>query len=133
MIGKHVTPYILRSRKFKKFNYQYKKNLSNLRLTIDEKVDLKQINTIYSHLKNKSSFDINELNKLYDKNKKIFLINSSISRNEGATLSAGQKMWRRAKNIIPGGNMLLSKRPEMFAPNQWPSYYKKAKDVMFGI
>ena len=123
----HVTPYILRSRKFKKFNYQYKKNLSNLRLTIDEKVDLKQINTIYSHLKNKSSFGINELNKLYDKNKKIFLINSSISRNEGATLSAGQKMWRRAKNIIPGGNMLLSKRPEMFAPNQWPSYYKKAK------
>ena len=123
----HVTPYILRSRKFKKFNYQYKKNLSNLRLTIDEKVDLKQINTIYSHLKKKTSFGINELNKLYDKNKKIFLINSSISRNEGATLSAGQKMWRRAKNIIPGGNMLLSKRPEMFAPNQWPSYYKKAK------
>ena len=36
-------------------------------------------------------------------------------------------MWRRAKNIIPGGNMLLSKRPEMFAPNQWPAYYSKAK------
>ena len=124
----HVTPYILRSRKFKKFNYQYKKNLSNLRLTIDEKVDLKQINTIYSHLKNKSSFGINELNKLYDKNKKIFLINSSISRNEGATLSAGQKMWRRAKNIIPGGTMLFSKNPDLFLPKKWPSYFIKAKD-----
>ena len=36
-------------------------------------------------------------------------------------------MWKRAKNIIPGGNMLLSKRPEMYAPNQWPTYYSKAK------
>ena len=36
-------------------------------------------------------------------------------------------MWRRAKMYIPGGNMMLSKRPEMFAPNQWPTYYKKAK------
>ncbi len=123
----HVTPYILRSRKFKKFNYEYKKNLSNLRLTLDEEVDLKQINTIYSHLENKSSFGINDINKLYDKNSKLFFMNSSIIRNEGATLSTGQKMWKRAKNIIPGGNMLLSKRPEMFAPNQWPSYYKKAK------
>ena len=123
----HVTPYILRSKKFKKFSYEYKKNLSNLRLTIDEKVDLKQINTIYSHLKNKSSFDINDISRLYDKNSKLFFINSSIIRNEGATLNTGQKMWKRAKNIIPGGNMLLSKRPEMFAPNQWPSYYKKAK------
>ena len=26
-------------------------------------------------------------------------------------------MWRRAKMYIPGGNMMLSKRPEMFAPN----------------
>jgi glutamate-1-semialdehyde aminotransferase len=36
-------------------------------------------------------------------------------------------MWKRAKNIISGGNMLLSKRPEMFLPNQWPTYYSKAK------
>ena len=29
--------------------------------------------------------------------------------------------------MIPGGTMLLSKRPEMFLPNKWPSYFKKAK------
>jgi glutamate-1-semialdehyde 2,1-aminomutase len=40
---------------------------------------------------------------------------------------SGQKLWKRAKKIIPGGNMLLSKRSEMFLPNQWPSYYSKAK------
>lgn len=39
----------------------------------------------------------------------------------------GIKMYNYAKKLIPGGTQLLSKRPEMFAPNVWPSYYKKAK------
>ena len=38
-----------------------------------------------------------------------------------------QNTWVKAKKLIPGGNMLLSKRPEMFLPNKWPAYYKKAK------
>ena len=37
------------------------------------------------------------------------------------------KTWVKAKRIIPGGNMLLSKRPEMFLPNKWPAYFKSAK------
>ena len=36
-------------------------------------------------------------------------------------------MYNYAKKLIPGGTQLLSKRPEMFAPDIWPSYYKKAK------
>lgn len=39
----------------------------------------------------------------------------------------GQKLWERAKRVIPGGNMLLSKRAEMFLPEQWPAYFSKAK------
>ena len=39
----------------------------------------------------------------------------------------GQKLWGKAKKIIPGGNMLLSKRSEMFLPELWPSYFSKAK------
>ncbi|MDD3036177.1 MAG: aminotransferase class III-fold pyridoxal phosphate-dependent enzyme [Candidatus Saccharimonadaceae bacterium] len=35
----------------------------------------------------------------------------------------------KAKKIIPGGNQLLSKRAEMFLPEQWPAYYKKAKGI----
>ena len=42
-------------------------------------------------------------------------------------MSSGQKLWDKAKGIIPGGNMLLSKRPEMFLPDKWPSYFSKAK------
>ena len=38
-------------------------------------------------------------------------------------------MWNRAKKIIPGGTQLLSKRSEMFLPEHWPSYFKKAKGV----
>jgi len=41
----------------------------------------------------------------------------------------GVELWNRAKKIIPGGSQLLSKRSEMFLPDQWPSYYKKAKGV----
>ena len=39
----------------------------------------------------------------------------------------GQQLWKRAKQIIPGGNMLLSKRAEMFLPDQWPAYFSKTK------
>jgi glutamate-1-semialdehyde aminotransferase len=41
--------------------------------------------------------------------------------------SKGVSLYNTAKTLIPGGTQLLSKRPEMFAPNVWPSYYKKAK------
>jgi glutamate-1-semialdehyde 2,1-aminomutase len=42
-------------------------------------------------------------------------------------MNSGQELWKRAKNLIPGGNMLLSKRPEMFLPEHWPAYFSKAK------
>lgn len=42
-------------------------------------------------------------------------------------MSKTQELYTRAKQIIPGGTQLLSKRPEQFAPNQWPPYFSKAK------
>jgi glutamate-1-semialdehyde aminotransferase len=41
--------------------------------------------------------------------------------------SKGIQLWDLAKSKIPGGTQLLSKRPEMFLPEHWPSYYQKAK------
>jgi glutamate-1-semialdehyde aminotransferase len=38
-----------------------------------------------------------------------------------------QDLYRLARSLIPGGTQLLSKRPEMFAPEQWPAYYREAK------
>ncbi len=42
-------------------------------------------------------------------------------------MNTGQNLYKKAKKIIPGGTMLLSKRPEMFLPKNWPSYFSKAK------
>ena len=42
-------------------------------------------------------------------------------------MGKSQKLYQRAKSMIPGGTQLLSKRPEMFLPEYWPAYYKKAK------
>src|SRR3990170_8127620 len=44
-------------------------------------------------------------------------------------MGSGQQLYMKAKAIIPGGTQLLSKRPEMFLPDFWPSYYSKAKGV----
>lgn len=38
----------------------------------------------------------------------------------------GQQLYREAKAVIPGGTQLLSKRPEMFAPEKWPAYFEQA-------
>jgi glutamate-1-semialdehyde aminotransferase len=42
-------------------------------------------------------------------------------------MRTGQQLYEKAKKMIPGGTQLLSKRPEMFLPENWPSYYSKAK------
>jgi len=39
----------------------------------------------------------------------------------------GKDLYNYAKRLIPGGTMLLSKRPEMFLPELWPSYFSKSK------
>src|SRR5262249_5834243 len=39
----------------------------------------------------------------------------------------GQRLYEEAKRLIPGGTQLLSKRPEQFAPGQWPAYFAEAR------
>jgi len=44
-------------------------------------------------------------------------------------MNTGLKLWGRAVKVIPGGNGLLSKRPERYAPDIWPTYFSRAKGV----
>ena len=44
-------------------------------------------------------------------------------------MKKGQKLYISAKKIILGGNMLLSKRPEIFLPELWPAYFSKAQGI----
>ena len=123
----HVTKYILRSDKFKKFNYSDKLDFSNLRITLDRNEDLILIRKIFGNFKD-NYFSYKDILNFYRKNKKIFYLNTSqILKKEYNNLNIEQQTWKRAKNFISGGNMLFSKRPDVFLPNNWPSYFKKAK------
>ena len=123
----HVTSYILNSDNFVKSNLTNKHNLSDLRWTVDEKEDLDVISKVFEHFKPNIYFNWKEVLDFQKKNPKIFSANIGLTRNEGTKMNTGQKFWKRAKKIIPGGNMLLSKRAEMFLPDQWPAYFSKAK------
>jgi glutamate-1-semialdehyde aminotransferase/spore coat polysaccharide biosynthesis protein SpsF (cytidylyltransferase family) len=123
----HVTPFIINNKKFKKFNLKNSIDYSSLRLTLDEKKDLILIEKIIKYFRNNLNFSIKNILDLYKNKKKFFLINSHLVRNEGYNLNAGQKMWKRAKNVISGGTMLFSKNPDLFLPKFWPAYFEKTK------
>ena len=42
-------------------------------------------------------------------------------------MSRGQELWIKAKQFIPGGGMLLSKRPDLFLPDYWPVYFQSER------
>jgi len=44
-------------------------------------------------------------------------------------MSTNREYWNRAKKVIPGGSQLLSKRADMFHPEAWPAYFKKASGI----
>jgi len=123
----HVTPFIRESGRFKIDNISNDVDFSNERWTVDEPEDYKVVKGIFEYFSPNIYFSWNEVLQLKELKPKIFYDNQKLIRNEGSKLGTGQKLWKRAKRIIPGGNMLLSKRPEMFLPEQWPSYYSKAK------
>ena len=123
----HVTPFIISSDTFSKLNIKNAINLSNLRLTVDNPEDLDVIKNIFEHFKPDIHFSWEHILQLKKDQPKLFYANLHIKRNEGHIMNTGQKLWTRAKKVIPGGNMLLSKRPEMFLPDYWPTYFKKAE------
>jgi len=123
----HVTPYIRNSGKFKTANLLNNEDYSALRWTVDEEEDFQVINLVFNHFWPNIYFSWGDVLELSRSNPNLFLANQKFTRNKGSTMGTGQKLWNRAKKIIPGGNMLLSKRAEMFLPDLWPAYFSKAK------
>ena len=123
----HVTPYIKFSDGFNRKNIVNGEDLSSERWTLDEADDLEVIMNVFEYFQPKLSFSWREVIELSKNKPTLFNINKHLNRNEGATLGTGQKLWKRAKRVIPGGSMLLSKRGEMFLPKHWPTYFSKAK------
>ena len=123
----HVTAYIRESGRFRILNIPHTQDYSAERWTVDEPEDLKVIKAIYEHFAPRTDFTWLEVMKLRNSCPELFSFNRHLIRNEGFSMGTGQKLWKRAKCVIPGGNMLLSKRAEMFLPEQWPAYFSKAK------
>lgn len=123
----HVTPYLRRPGLFKTGVMRNAEDLSGLRWTVDELADFDVVRQVFAFFAPDIHFTWAQVLELQKKQSDIFAANHDIIRNEGALMGTGQKLWKRAKGVIPGGNMLLSKRAEMFLPEQWPAYYSKAK------
>jgi len=123
----HVTPYIINSDSYKNFNLKNSEDLSAERWTVDEPEDFNVVQNIFNFFHPTIDFSWKKVMQLRRSNPEAFTENQHLVRNEGSSMGKGQKLWTRAKRVIPGGNMLLSKRSEMFLPNQWPSYFQKAK------
>ena len=107
----HVTSYMRRNVKNYK-NISLDEDLSNIRVTLDTSKDFELIKKIFYFYK-KTKINLKDI-KFYFK-KKIKKLNS------------GQFLWREANKFISGGNSLYSKNPNLYLPDKWPTYYKKAK------
>ena len=127
MEREHVTPYIRNSGLYKIGNVAHAEDLSPERWTVDEEVDFEVVSSVFGHFYPRIDFGWREILRLRQTQPRLFQANQHLVRNEGTSLGTGQKLYKRAKRLIPGGGMLLSKRPEMFLPDQWPTYFSRAK------
>lgn len=123
----HVTPYIRESGRFRTLELRHTEDYSGERWTVDEPADFEVVSAVFEHFYPRRDFSWQEVLQLLQREPELFAANRHLIRNEGASMSTGQKLWKRARRVIPGGNMLLSKRAEMFLPEHWPAYFSKAK------
>ena len=122
----HVMPYVRRLADQQVSILENTEDLSHLRVTLDEPEDIEVIRNVFNYFGN-DEFNCDEVGELSRVQPELFTANRHLIRNEGAKMTTGEKLWRRAKKVIPGGNMLLSKRTEMHLQKGWPSYFSRSK------
>lgn len=122
----HVTPYLRESGRFRTASLTGADDLSAERWTVDEAADFDVVSSVFGHFHPRTDFTWQDVLAFKRSRPAAFAANQHLHRNQGAVLGTGQKLWKRAKQIIPGGSMLLSKRAEMFLPDQWPAYFSRA-------
>ena len=118
----HVTTGLRERASFKRENIYSHHDLSHFRWTVDWQDDLDQLNE-------KLPTGFRDMDYLALLNSGFLGIVSDRIRNEGAEMGQGQKLWARAKTLIPGGSMLFSKSADAILPGIWPSYYSSASGI----
>ena len=125
----HVTSSFHDKKKYKIYNFKSKKNYSHLRLTVDTKEDFYLIESLLEKFNYNYMISLKKILNFSDQNKNFFKKFKLEKRNEGMKLNLGQKYWKRANDVIPGGTMLFSKNPDLHLPKLWPAYFSKAKGI----
>ena len=139
----HVTPWFRSERAGLRWgHFRHHPVRPYYRVTVDDPVDLEVVRTVVEALEPQDpSFGVDAVVAYLEKHPELAARNLATVRNEGFLktlaqdveqtqsnlMGKGQELWRRAKQVIPGGNMLLSKRSEMFLPEKWPSYFSRSK------
>ena len=141
----HVTPWFRsKSAGLLWCHHRHEPERPYYRVTVDEPEDLEVVRSIFEGLApDIPDFGIDDVVSYLVDHPSLAASNLDRIRNEGylkslskdilseqqidLTKGQGQNLWQRAKRVIPGGNMLLSKRAEMFLPDQWPAYFSRAK------
>ena len=98
----HVTSYIRNSGNFSKSSIQFTENLSNQRWTVDEPADLAVVTKVFEYFSPNIFFDWKQILELTKLEPELFSGNKAIINNEGSTIGTGQKLYKRAKRVIPG-------------------------------
>lgn len=141
----HVTPWFRSDRAGLRWgHFRHHPARPYYRVTVDDPVDLEVVRAIVEALEPQDpAFGVDAVVDYLEQHPELAASNLATVRNEGFLKSLaedaaqagpiamsqgqGQELWRRAKRVIPGGNMLLSKRAEMFLPEHWPAYFSRAK------
>ena len=121
----HVTPWLRKSNKICRHNIEFKKDISNYRLTFDDERDFEIIKKVFDRYGESVSAE-----KLLENLTFLDHIHAKVDineRNYGLNSSSNDKVYKRAKKVLLNGGSLLSKRPEMFLKNGWPAYFSKSK------
>ena len=75
---------------------QNSEDLSGLRWTIDEPADFEVASNVFAHFAPDIYFGWAKILELQSIRPQLFTGNHQIQRNEGASMGAGQKLWKRA-------------------------------------
>ena len=145
----HIGPFIerTRERRWKKGELHLFAGMQDVRLTLDEvddyellrhileqvfKVDEPPTASVLNYVRTNPDIQESTVISLEMKAMKFHYqkIISSLAilgaKDESNDISTG-------KTDYSGRTQFLSKRPEMFSPDNWPAYYKAAKGLKFGM
>lgn len=100
-------------------------NFNGIHISIDQLRHYELAKFIFNNFKEQEYFSYQDILLFLDNNYDTYTQIMSLQSKS----RIGQELYKKAKQLIPGGTQLLSKRPEMFLPDNWPSYYSKVEGI----